>query len=90
MVLFNLRHPGRPQYHLPKTNVDRIRYLGDPISMPDFNSTTIMPSFKQGWKIVRIVMQAWKYVADKVPLHDTMKNPLSQSGKDEDATIITE
>ena len=28
-------------------NVDRIRYFGDPTSALDFNSTTVLPSFKQ-------------------------------------------
>ena len=55
------------------TNVDRIRYLGDPISMLDFNSTTIMPSFKQRWK-----QSAHSYagleIADKVPLQDNEKS----------------
>ena len=32
------------------TSPDRIRYFGDPISMLDFNSTRIMPPFKQRWR----------------------------------------
>ena len=32
------------------TSPDRIRYLGDPISMFDFQATTVIPSFKQRWK----------------------------------------
>ena len=71
------------------TSPDRIRYFGDPISAFDFNATTIMPSFKQRWR-----NSAHSYsgleIADKVPLHDTMKNPLSISPDDNEATVITE
>ena len=70
-------------------NPDRVRYFGDPVSMFDFNATTVMPSFKQRWK-----NSAHSYanleIADKVEIHDVERNPLSQSGKDEDATVITE
>ena len=70
------------------TSPGRIKYFGDPISMFDFNSTTIMPSFKQRWR-----NSAHSYsgleIADKVPLHDTMRNPLTISGNDEDAEVIT-
>ena len=70
------------------TSPDRIRYFGDPISMFDFNATTIMPSFKQRWR-----NSAHSYsgleIADKIPLHDTMKNPLSISPDDSEATVIT-
>ena len=55
------------------TSPDRIRYLGDPISMFDFNATTIMPSFKQRWR-----NSAHSYsgleIADKVPLRDVEKS----------------
>ena len=71
------------------TSPDRIRYFGDPISMFDFNSTTIMPSFKQRWR-----NSAHSYsgleIADKVPLHDVPRNPLSASPDDSKADIITE
>ena len=30
------------------------------------------------------------FIKDDVPLHDTKKNPLTISGNDEDAEIITE
>ena len=47
-----------------------------------------MPSFKQRWR-----NSAHSYsgleIADKVPLHDTMRNPLSIPGNDEDAGVIT-
>ena len=29
-------------------------------------------------------------IADKVHVHDTMKNPLAPSGNDEDAEVMTE
>ena len=32
------------------TSPDRIRYFGDPVSMFDFNSTTVMPSMGFRWK----------------------------------------
>jgi len=71
------------------TSPGRIRYFGDPISAFDFNATTIMPSFKQRWR-----NSAHSYsgleIADKVPLHDTMRNPLSISPDDNEATVITE
>ena len=70
------------------TSPDRIRYFGDPIFMFDFNATTIMPSFKQRWR-----NSAHSYsgleIADKLPLHDTMRNMLEPSGNDEDAEVIT-
>ena len=47
-----------------------------------------MPSFKQRWR-----NSAHSYsgleIADKVPLRDTMRNPLTISGNDEDAEVIT-
>ena len=53
------------------------------------NATTVMPSSKQRWE-----KSAHSYsgvqIADKVPLHDTMNNPLTISGNDEDAEVITE
>ena len=66
---------------------DRILYFGDPISMCDLNSTTTMPSFKQRWR-----NSAHSYsgleIADKVPLHDTMRNPLTASPDDSKAEVI--
>ena len=71
------------------TSPDRIRYLGDPVSMFDFNSTTVFPSFKQRWR-----NSAHSYsgleIADKVPLHDTMRSPLSIPPDDNEAAVITE
>ena len=70
------------------TSPDRIRYFGDPISMFDFNSSTIMPSFKQRWR-----NSAHSYsgleIADKVPLRDTMTNMLEPSPDDSEATVTT-
>merc|ERR1711966_56971 len=66
------------------TTPDRIRYFGDPISAFDFQATTIMPSFKQRWR-----NSAHSYggleIADKVPLHDVLRNPLSKSPDDSQA-----
>ena len=68
---------------------DRIRYFGDPVSMFDFNSTTVFPSFKQRWR-----NSAHSYsgleIADKVPLRDVEKNPLPISPDDSKAEVITE
>ena len=55
------------------TQPDRIRYFGDPISVLDFNATTVFPSFRHRWR-----NSAHSYVglqiADKTPIHDTQKN----------------
>ena len=70
------------------TSPNRIRWAGDPISAFDFGSTTVMPSFKQ-----RLWNSAHSYsgleIADKVPIHDTMKNMLEPSPDDSKATVIT-
>ena len=71
------------------TSPDRIRYFGDPISMFDFNATTIMPSFKQGWNN-SAHSYSCLFIKDVVPLHDTIKNPLTPSPNDSEATVITE
>ena len=51
------------------TNPNIIRWAGDPISALDFNSTTVIPSFKQ-----RFNNSAHSYsglqIADKVQIHD--------------------
>ena len=71
------------------TNPDRIRYFGDPISIFDFNATTVYPSFKQRWK-----NSAHSYnnlqIADKVEIHDVERNPLTPSPDDSLADVITE
>ena len=63
------------------TSPDRIRYFGDPISALGFNATTVMPSFKQRWNN-SAHSYAGLQIADKVPLHDTPKNPLTPSPDD--------
>ena len=69
-------------------NSNRIRWAGDPISAFDFGSTTVMPSFKQ-----RFWNSAHSYsgleIADAVPVHDTIRNPLTISPDDSEATVIT-
>ena len=55
------------------TSPDRIIYFGDPISMFDFNSTTIMPSCKQRWRNSAHPYSGLE-IADKVPLHDNAKS----------------
>ena len=71
------------------TSPDRIIYFGDPISMFDFNSRTVMPSMG-----FRFNNSAHSYsglqIADKVPIHDIMKIPLSTSPDDSKAEVITE
>ena len=71
------------------TSPDRVRYFGDPVSMFDVNSTTVMPSMNSRWK-----NSAHSYsglqIADKVHVHDTMRNPLTTSPDDPKAEVITE
>ena len=71
------------------TSPDIIRYFGDPISAFGFNATTVMPSFKQRWRNSAHPYSGLE-IADKVPLHDTMRNPLSISPADSKAEVITE
>ena len=71
------------------TSPDRIRYFGDPVSMFDFNSTTVMPSMGFRWKNSAHSYKGLQ-IADKVPLHDTMTNPLTPSPGDSKAEVITE
>ena len=70
------------------TSPDRIRYFGDPISFMNFNATTVMQSFKQ-----RFNNSAHPYsglqIADKVHVHDTMRNNLTPTPGDKDAEVIT-
>ena len=71
------------------TSPDRIRYFGDPISFFDNNATTIMPSFKQRWRNSAHSYSGFE-IADKIPLHDTIKNQLNPSPDDSKAEVITE
>merc|ERR1711966_458507 len=70
------------------TTPDRIRYFGDPVSMFDFNATTVMPSF--GFRFNNSA-HSYKelFIKDAVPLHDTLKNTLTKSPDDSKATVIT-
>ena len=62
--------------------------FGDPISAMGFNAKAVMPSFKQ-----RFNNSAHSYsglqIADKVPVHDTMRNNLNPSPDDREAEVIT-
>ena len=69
-------------------NNDRVRYLGDPISMLDFGATTHIPSFGRRWNQSAHGFQGLS-IPDKIPVHDTPKNPLTPSGDDVDAEVIT-
>ena len=70
------------------TSPDRIRYFGDPISAMGFNAKAVMSSFKQ-----RFNYPAHSYsgllVADKVQIHDTIKNPLTPPPGDSKAEVVT-
>ena len=70
------------------TSPDRIKYFGDPVSMFDFNATTVMPSSKQRWNNSAHPYSGL-FIKDAVPLHDTMKNPLPPSPDDSKAEVIT-
>ena len=70
------------------TSPDKIRYFCDPISAMGSNAKTAMPSCKQ-----RFNNSAHSYsglqIADKVPVHDTMRNNLNPSPDDREAEVIT-
>ena len=72
-----------------KTNVDRIRYFGDPISASDFNAKTVVPSFGFRWNNSAHSYKGLQ-IADNVLLHDTPKNPLTPSPDNSKAEVITE
>ena len=71
------------------TPPDRIRYVGDPVSMLDFNSTTVMLSIGFRWKSSAHSYKGLQ-TADKAPLHDVERNPLTPSPEDSKAEVITE
>ena len=71
------------------TNPDRIKYFGDPVSMFDFHAKTVMPSFGFRWNNSAHFYKEL-FIKDAVPLHDTMKNPLSISPDDSKAEVVTE
>ena len=70
------------------TVLDRIRYFGDPIGAFDFNVEAVMPSFKQRFNDSAHSYSGFQ-VADKVPIHDTIHNPLEPSPDDSQAKVIT-
>ena len=74
----------------PDTNTspDRIRYFGDPASMFDFSSTTVMPPMGFKWKNSSHSYKGL-FVKDAVPTHDTIHNPLTPSPGDREATVVT-
>ena len=74
---------------LGEKNPNRIRYVGDPVSALDFNATNVIPSI--GFRFNNSA-HSYKglFINDAVPIHDTMKNPLTMSGNDEDSQVITE
>ncbi len=49
--------------------VDRIRYLGDPISALDFNATAVMPSFGRRWNQSAHGFQGLS-IPDTIPVHE--------------------
>ena len=71
------------------TSPDRIRYFGDPVSMFDFNAKTVMPSMGFRWNSSA---HSYKelFIKDDIPLHDTMRNPLTPTTDDSEAPAITE
>ena len=73
---------------LGEKNPNRIRYFGDPISALDFNATNVTPSI--GFRFNNSA-HSYKglFIKDAVPIHDTMKNPLTISPDDSNATVIT-
>ena len=54
-----------------------------------FNSTTVMPSMGFRWKDSAHSYKGL-FIKDAVPIHDTMRNPLSTSPEDSKAEVITE
>ena len=71
------------------TPPDRIRYFGDPVSMFDFNSTTVMPSMGFRWKTSAHSYKGL-FIKVAVPIHDVERNPLSTSSEDSKAEVVIE
>ena len=71
------------------TSPGRIRYVGDPISFMDFNAKAVMPSFKQ-WFNNSAHSYSGLQIADKVHVHDTMRNNLTPPPDDSQAEGITD
>ena len=53
------------------------------------NSATVMPSMGFRWENSAHSYKGL-FIKDAVPLHDTMKNPLTPSPNDSEAAVITE
>ena len=71
------------------TSPDIIRYFGDPVSMFDFNSTTVMPSMGFRWENSAHSYKGL-FIKGAVPFHDVERNPLTPSPEDSKAEAITE
>ena len=71
------------------TSPNRIRYVGDPISVFDFNTKAVMPSFKQRWNNSAHPYSGL-FIKYAIPIHDVEHNPLTPSPDDNEATVITE
>ena len=54
------------------TNVDRVRYFGDPIPAMGFNATTVTPSFKQRWDN-SAHSYSGLFIKGAIPVHDNGK-----------------
>ena len=67
---------------------NRIKWAGDPVSALDFNSTTVIPSFKQRFNNSAHSCSGL-FIKDAAPVHDTLRNNLSPSPDDKDDEIIT-
>ena len=72
----------------PGPNLNRIRWAGGPISALDFNSTTVMPSFKQRFNN-SAHSYSGSFIKDALPVHDTARNNLNPSPDDSEAEVIT-
>ena len=74
----------------PYTNTSpgRIGYFGDSVSMFDFSSTAVFPSFKQRWNNSAHPYSGL-FIKDAVPLRDVEKNMLESSPDDSNTEVIT-
>ena len=70
------------------TSPDRIKYFGDPVSMFDFNSTTVFPSFKLRWNN-SAHSYSGLFIKGAEPLHNVERNPLTPSPDESKAEVIT-
>ena len=70
-------------HHLTELNIL------DPISMLDFNAKAVFPSMGFKWKNSALSYKGLQ-IADKAPVHDVERNPLTPSPDDSEATAITE